>query len=179
MHRCLGRLVLIAALLTALCFFTSGCADDPQAMTAALTPSATIPATVQIKVTGTKGSNPDALTYLTDDEIATAVKLSLEERNLFDGVRTDGSGNYQIEIVVTTIEPAMGFTDTVQIHASWMLIKQSNDTVVWKQTVDSSCTKTGADAFAGGTRVVMAEEGAVQENIRIALQSLQNAHLGT
>jgi hypothetical protein len=61
------------------------------------------------------------------------------------------------------------------VEATYALIRRSNDTVVWKQAISSVCTKTVGDAWIGGQRLTVAEEGAVKENIRDAMAALQQA----
>jgi hypothetical protein len=150
----------------------AGCADNPKNMVPDLAPGRTIPGSVLVTVTGGKESNPNAETNIHDSEFRQAVETALQNTGAFKAITQHTPADYHLEIAFTSVEPAMGFDFTITIHASWQLIRAADDVVVWKTTADSTCTKTVNDAFAGAARLMMAEEGAIKENIRTGILSL-------
>ncbi len=59
----------------------------------------------------------------------------------------------------------------------WTLTRTSTGEKVWQESIKSEHTTTTAEAFAGTTRLRMATEGAVRNNIGLGLTKLSNLPL--
>ena len=66
---------------------------------------------------------------------------------------------------------------TVKIETGWTLTRASNSKIVWQEAIRSEHTSTPGEAFAGVTRVRLATEGAVKNNIAEALSRIATLSL--
>jgi hypothetical protein len=66
---------------------------------------------------------------------------------------------------------------TVKMEVGWTLKRASDDKTVWQEAIRSEHTSTPGEAFAGVTRVRLATEGAVKNNIAEAMSKLATLSL--
>jgi hypothetical protein len=65
-----------------------------------------------------------------------------------------------------------GMAMTVKLEAGYTLKRMGDSKVVWQEAIRSEHTSTPGEAFAGVTRVRLATEGAVKNNIAEALSKI-------
>jgi len=96
-----------------------------------------------------------------------AIEKSIRNGHVFESVVFSGEdGDYLLNVSVFSLEqPVMGFNMTVKIEAGWTL-KKADGNVVWQKLIKSEYTLGVSDAFVGQTRLRMANDGAIRENIR-------------
>ncbi len=166
------------ALLLAL--LVSGCATAK--------PEAMVPAEFKIEnrhassVTVAEPAGPEAsakwVSQIQGANFRESVRLSIQKSGLFSTVLKTSDADYLLEISkVQSDEPAMGFNMTVDLVTRWVLKKRATSEVVFSGNVSSTYTAKFGDAFAGGTRLRLANEGAAKSNIREGLRRLSQLKL--
>jgi hypothetical protein len=66
----------------------------------------------------------------------------------------------------------MGFNMTVTLETNWTLSRKSDGKVVWQKAIPSTFTAKAGEAFAGVTRLRLANEGAARTNIEQAIKEI-------
>lgn len=74
--------------------------------------------------------------------------------------------------IVQLDKPLFGMSFTVNLEATWVLLKQSDRSVALKKSIRSSHTATFDDSAIGVTRLRLAVEGAARKNIEQGLQEI-------
>ena len=119
-----------------------------------------------------EGSKIDAMTF------KGALIISLQNSNLFTYANSDDNADYRLDVLLMIQDqPAFGLNMTVTLLARYTIIDESSGDVVWTKDINSSYTATVGDAFVGAVRVNKANEGAVRENIRQALNEISALQL--
>jgi hypothetical protein len=106
-------------------------------------------------------------------EFEEALETSLVDSGLFQQIGSDG---YQLEATILRIDnPAASvlFNVITEIEVAYTL--QKGGAVVWKKTIRSSHRTETREALLGEFRDRMSTEGAVRENIKIAVSSMSEA----
>lgn len=147
----------------------------------AVRPSAMIPDPVEVHARKdgrvvVETSTRSERAYWSPGAFLEALVESTRRSALFSAVGTAGRSDYRLNVdVVDIAQPGFGFTMTVKIGADWKLTKTDTNQVVVKEFVQSTCSKTVGDAFAGATRLRLTTECAARENIREGLRRLAAA----
>lgn len=95
-----------------------------------------------------------------------AINESIRKGQVFEKIVSGEEGDYLLNVTVFSLEqPAMGFRVTVRLETGWTLTKAGGD-IVWQKMIKSEYTLGVSDAFAGVTRLRMANDGAIRENIK-------------
>lgn len=169
-------LTLGATLFAAAMLFCGGCASasKPEAMVAAsafgVKPH---PQSVSINVTGGAETSAMGASNISNADFAEAIKTSILQTKLFAQVLGADASDYQLDVQIVRLDrPTFGLTFTVNLEADWRLRRRSDQTVVWEKAITSSFTANMGDAFAGVTRLRLANEGAARENIKQAIQQM-------
>jgi hypothetical protein len=90
----------------------------------------------------------------------------------------EGQARYTlVASLVSLQQPALGFDMTVTATVQYALTDNTTGTVVWHEAVATPHTATVSDAFVGGTRLRLANEGAVRKNIARLIERLGAAPL--
>jgi len=106
-----------------------------------------------------------------------AIRESIRNGHIFERVVTGKGGDYLLNVTVFSLEqPVMGFTMTVKLEAGWTLKKTGGD-VVWQKLIKSKYTLGVSDAFVGQTRLRIANDGAIRENIKQGTLELSSLNL--
>lgn len=128
---------------------------------------------VGIAVTGGQKTNPLWMSMVSNEDFADALQKTIEQHGLFSRVLRSGGADYQLDVrLVQLRQPMFGFNMTVQGEIEWRLRQVSTGKVVWEKHTNKSYTATVGQAFAGVTRVRVANEGAIRENIKAALEQI-------
>ncbi len=173
--RSLSRwLVLCLALLVVAGL--SGCASSAnrQAMTPGdLATTKKFPYSVAVRTAG--GSETGAMdsSNISDQDLQAAIEESITQNKLFQRVVQGKDGDYELSVTIVLLDkPIFGGAFTVDMEASWALVKVSDRSIVMRKSIKSSHTATFGDALAAVTRLRLAVEGAARKNIEQGLKDI-------
>lgn len=128
-----------------------------------------------VAVTTGGGSETSAAgkSQVSDVELRQAVVAAINQSKVFARTVEGKEGDYQLNVnLVNLVQPSMGFSFTVEAEMGWALTKADTGAVIWRESIKSKHTTTTSEAFAGVTRLKMATEGAVRNNIEQGLKKL-------
>lgn len=113
-----------------------------------------------------------------DADLKAAIEESIVKTQVFKSVLQGKDSDYDLAVSIVKLEkPVFGLTFTVNMEATWVLVKQSDKSVVLKKSVQSTSTATFSDAAAAVTRLRLAVEGAAKRNIEQGLQAIAGLSL--
>ena len=113
-----------------------------------------------------------------DADLKAAIEESIVQSKLFKSVVQGKDGDYDLAVSIVRLEkPVFGLTFTVNMEATWVLVKQSDKSVVLKKSIQSTSTATFSDAAAAVTRLRLAVERAAKANIEQGLQAISGLSL--
>jgi hypothetical protein len=165
----LGALVSLALLIT-------GCAtaSKPEAMVVGKIELAKKhAATLSLKVTGGSETSSAGSSKISNADFTTALTNSITSSELFSKLLDAASSDYHLDVMIARLDqPMMGFNMTVTLETNWKLTRKSDGSVVWQRAIPSTFKATMDDAFAGVTRLRLANEGAARTNIEAALKEM-------
>ncbi|WP_417345139.1 hypothetical protein [Ferrimonas sp.] len=125
------------------------------------------------KVKGGKETNPAWTSQISDKAFMGALKSSLKSHGLYGE-----KGRYHLTAELQKLDqPLFGLDMTVTSHVNYKLVDSATGEVVMEKLVVTPYTATVGDAFAGVTRLRMANEGAGKENIRGLLDALAKLNI--
>lgn len=165
---------LLAALL-----LVGGCASP--IMHEAMVPTNMVigkkhPETVRLSVSG--GADTAEGLAISNAALESALHQAIDGSKLFSQVVKGNGGDYMLTANVFSVnQPMFGMAMTVKIETGWTLTRVSNNKIVWQEAIRSEHTSTPGEAFAGVTRVRLATEGAVKNNIAEALSRIATLSL--
>ena len=166
-------IIVVASLLT-------GCAtaSKPDAMVAEPVAIAHASSSdVSVVVSGGKETSKMGASQISDDGFAQALRDSITKSGLFKAV-TDSGGRYKLSAFIGKVDqPMMGFSMTVKMEVSYTLVDTKSGKTVWAKNIASEHTAKPSEAFAGVTRLRLANEGAAKDNIQQALTEISTIQL--
>lgn len=110
---------------------------------------------------------------IADADLKGAIEDSIIKTQVFKSVLQGKDSDYDLAVSIVKLEkPVFGLTFTVNMEATWVLVKQSDKSVVLKKSIQSSSSATFSDAAAAVTRLRLAVEGAAKRNIEQGMQAL-------
>ncbi len=174
-EKSLFRVLLASIIIIGL----SGCArfDKEEMIARSFRAETYHPYSVSVSI-GTGDEKTDVgLAPVPRDDLQYAIEESIRTGQVFKEVVSGKNGDYMLNVSVFTLEqPVFGFNFTVKLGAGWILTK-ADGTVVWQKVINSECSTTMSDAWSGITRVRMANDGAIKENIKQGMMYLSNLNL--
>ena len=127
--------------------------------------------TVAVAVTGGRQTNPLWASQVSNADFKHAVEDSLLRYRFFSRVQTSGA-DYRIEVALKELkQPIRGFVIAVSAKVYWRLTNAKSGKAVWQQTIDRRFTAGGGD-IRDAQMLEAANEGAIRENIKTALQEM-------
>jgi hypothetical protein len=173
-RRCGIALLAIAALL-------AGCAAPAHKESmapVALTPANKHPHTVRVETRGGAETGVMDSSNIGNADLKAAIETSIRQSGLFKSVVQGKEGDYELTVNIIQLDkPLFGGAFTVTLETGWTLAKAADRSIVLRKAVRTSHTATMSDSFVGVTRLRLAVEGAVRENIRQGLQAVSEAKL--
>jgi len=110
---------------------------------------------------------------VSDEALADALVESLNNSGTFSKVIHGDDADYLLNVtIIELIQPSFGASFSVTLEIAWSLIRKDNKEVVMRESIESSSTATMGDALIAVTRLRLATEGAVRENIRLGLEKI-------
>jgi hypothetical protein len=166
--------VLVAASLL------SGCATASKADAMVAKPVAVTHASssdVSVTVAGGQDTSKMGASQISDDAFAQALRDSITQSGLFKAVAATG-GRYKLSAFIGKVDqPTLGFSMTVKMEVSYTLVDTTSGKAVWSKNIASEHTAKASEAFAGVTRLRLANEGAARDNIEQALSEMSTLKL--
>lgn len=170
-----GRIRSAATAALALALL-AGCAtpSQPAAMTPApLAVGRQHPRTVAITVTGGSATSALGASQIANTDFETALRTAIEQSRVFAALKPAAEADYVLEAALVRLDqPTWGAAMKVTLQTSWSLRRRGETAAVWDQAITRSFTASAGAAFAGATRLRLANEGAARENIEEALQQI-------
>lgn len=116
-------------------------------------------------ITGARDSFFGGAAFPTKEQFHEALVATLEKSGLFVAV-SPSDGDMDLTVSVLSIDQTGFLPLTVRLVVNYK-ISARGGALIWSETYDSSFS---AGDFAGGTRTVNANEGAVRENLKAFVQ---------
>jgi hypothetical protein len=131
--------------------------------------------TVGVEVVGGgEETNPLWSSQVSNDEFKQALLASLK----LAGLLADGPARYSLKVALVKLDqPTFGFDMTVTATVQYAVTDAASGAAVWSEKIETRHTATVGEAFAGVTRLKLANEGAVRKNIAQLVQKLGAAPL--
>ena len=172
--------IAVATTVLVVASLLSGCAtaSKPDAMVAKPVAVTRVSSSdVSVAVSGGKDTSKMGASQISDDAFAQALRDSISQSGLFKAVAAAG-GRYKLSAFIGKVDqPIMGFSMTVKMEVSYTLVDTMSGTAVWSKNIASEHTAKASEAFAGVTRLRLANEGAARDNIEQALTEMSMLHL--
>ena len=164
-------------LITTATLLFGGCAtaSKPSSMVAAAMAPVTRHHSQSVSVAVTGGSETSGMgaSKIGNTDFAEAITTSITQSGVFAQIAPAGSGDYTLGVQIVRLDqPMFGLSFTVTLECTWRLSRLSDGTTVWEKSITTPFTATTGDAFAGVTRLRLANEGAARANIREAITQL-------
>ena len=115
---------------------------------------------------------------IADEDLKAAIEESIVQNKVFKSVVQGKGADYDLMVTIVRLDkPVFGLTFTVDLEATWVLVKQSDRSVVFKQSLKSSNTATFGDSAVAVKRLRLAVEGAAKKNIEQGLKAISELSL--
>jgi hypothetical protein len=123
--------------------------------------------TVSVTISGDT-ENPgqtSAMARIRRDDLRVAIGAALVQTRVFAAVVDDGTADYRLDVGAYWCQIAGFSAVTMVLGGPWKLTRVRDGTVVVDEFVRGEGRKTGADAFSGRTRLLLAVEAAARDFI--------------
>lgn len=122
-------------------------------------------------VTGGRETNPLLTSQVESADLERALESSLKGAGLLQPDRA--AGRYTLTAHIQALDQRAPFVSvTVTVTILYFLVERSTAKTVWERTLVTTATASGSDAPVGAVRVMVANEGAVRNNIAALLEAL-------
>lgn len=154
----------------------AGCAAPAHKENMSATPAAAVrklPYSVRVETRGGAETGAMDSSNVSNADLKAALEASIAKSGLFKTVVQGKDGDYELTVSVTSLDkPLFGGAFTVTLETGWSLVKVSDKSIAMRKAIKSSHTATMSDSFVGVTRLRLALEGAVRNNIAEGLQAI-------
>jgi hypothetical protein len=170
------RSAILASCVTGVLLTLGGCAT-PVTHEALIPVSMEVakhhPQTVSVVAGGGAETSAVGKSQVSDAELQQAVAAAINQTKTFSKVVDGKKGDYILNVNVFNLtQPSFGFSFTVKVEMGWTLTRADTGAKVWQESITSEHTAGATDAFAGVTRLKMATEGAIRNNVKQGLTKL-------
>ena len=175
------------ALLPFICsaLLSSGCSIQAQPGRMQVTPDAlaslsydvALPGSIVLgDVTGGEKTPPMLVSKVGDSELAAALRSSLEQQGLLAvGGRV---ARFRLQVFLAELnQPQRGLGLTVVSVVRYRLLRETDGGQVLEEVVTAAATATTQDAFLGPTRLRIANEASIRQNISEFLKRMARIRL--
>jgi len=119
-----------------------------------------------------KGSRIDAIS------LRGALSIAIQNSHMFQLLNFNQEANYLLNVMILSQnQPALGLDMSVSLTVRYYLIDGATKQVIWSNDITSIYTAKFSDSLIGASRLNMANEGAVRENIVIFLHEISSLRL--
>lgn len=110
---------------------------------------------------------------ITANTFADSLTRSSKKSGVFSSVLNTPDGDYLLHVSFVSVqEPAAALDMKVELVTKWILTKQATGEDVFRESISTTYVAKLGRAFAGGTRLRLANEGAGQANIKEGIRRL-------
>jgi hypothetical protein len=99
---------------------------------------------------------------------------TLNNSGIFKRILTEEQADYELHTEIISQEVKAGFPTNAILFVHYSLIETTTNQVVWKESLVSQHASKFEEAFDGGLRHKLANEGAVRDNLTQLLGRLSN-----
>lgn len=164
---------LLTLLLTACAISTKGLVPDPQ-----VSGVEQIDKRVQLMpVQGGRSSSFGREAYITNEQYGEALRQALLDAGIFRELVEKDTGDWQLHSEIITITTEGGISPMYAIVVQYWLVDTETGREIWRKGINTRHKVNWDEAFAGGTRVIMAINGATQKNLSRLVLALAKAEL--
>lgn len=128
-------------------------------------------------VAGGRDSTFGREAYITNEKFEVALVQALSDSGLFNAVVSDGSADLNLHSEIITLSTEGGVSPLYAIVMQYWIIDPITGEEIWRRGINSRHQVQWNDAFAGGTRVIMAVEGATQKNLTELIKALDRSDI--
>lgn len=133
---------------------------------------------IAVEVTGGQKANALGVAQIPSEDFRTALVEGIRKSGVFASVVEGNATPYRLHVHMLKLDqPFIGSDFTVRMETAWQLFRAGSSEAIFQEPVTSSHTATGADAFSAARRLVLANEGAARENIRLGIEWLSRVRL--
>jgi hypothetical protein len=119
-----------------------------------------------------EGSKIDSVSF------KSALHIALQNSQVLYLADANQATDYSLSVLLLYQEqPSFGLDMTVSLTVRYYITDNKTDKTIWTKDIPTSFTATMGDAFVGATRLTMANEGAVRENIKSFIIELSKLKL--
>jgi len=167
----LGSLLLL--LFAGCSIKTEGLIPDQPAVSSRL-----IDKTVKVmQVEGGHASKFGREAYITNEQYHDALRQTLVDSHVFSHIVESGDADWELHSEIITITTEAGFSPTYAIVVQYWLVDTKTGEEIWNKGINTRHHVNWNEAFAGGTRIIMAVEGATKKNLTHLVEALSSSDL--
>lgn len=115
--------------------------------------------------------------YITNEQYRDALQQTLVDSRVFSQVVDSGAADWELHSEIITITTEAGLSPTYAIVVQYWLVDPKTGMEFWRKGINTRHHVEWNEAFAGGTRIIMAVEGATKKNLTQLVQALSAADL--
>jgi hypothetical protein len=167
------RTIILASCFAGLLLTLTGCAT--QLSHKALVPLSLEvtkhhPQSVAVVASGGTETSVTGKPQVSDVELQQAVAVAISQSKTFSRVVDGKNGDYILTVNVFSInQPNFGLSLTVGVEMGWTLTRTDSGAKIWQEAIKSEHTVGVSEAFVGVTRLKLATEGAIRNNVKEGL----------
>lgn len=167
---------IFATCMTGILLTLGGCAtpvSHEALVPAMLEVSTHHPQSVAVVASGGKETSAAGKPQVSDTELQQAVATAIAQSKTFSRVVDGKNGDYILIVNVFSVtQPSFGLSFTVGVEMGWTLTRADNGAKVWQEAIKSEHTVSTGEAFVAVTRLKLATEGAIRNNVKQGLVKL-------
>lgn len=131
------------------------------------------PQSVAVIASGGSETSATGKPQVSDSELQMAVSEAIKQTQTFSRVVDGKNGDYILTVTVFNVtQPSFGLSFTVNVEMGWTLARADNGAKVWQESIKSAHTVSATEAFVGATRLKLATEGAIRNNVSQGLTKI-------
>jgi hypothetical protein len=115
--------------------------------------------------------------YITNAQYGEALHRTLVDSRIFNRVVESGDADWDLHSEIITITTEAGVSPTYAIVVQYWLVDEKTGEEIWRKGINTRHHVNWNEAFAGGTRIIMAVEGATKKNLTQLVQALASSDL--
>lgn len=128
-------------------------------------------------VEGGRASRFGVEAYITNEQYYAALRQTLIDSHVFAGVSDSGKADLDLHSEIITITTEGGMSPSYAIVVQYWLVDPATGREVWRKGINTRHHVEWNEAFAGGTRIIMAVEGATKKNLARLVEELAASDL--
>lgn len=113
--------------------------------------------------------------FITGQQFHQALSRTIASANMFSHVVDSGAADLELFSEVVTVAHSGGISPSVAVVVQYWMVDPRSGRDVWRKGINTRHRVQWNEAFAGGTRGIMAIEGATQKNLVRLIEELEAA----